>query len=136
MPPKGHLPKRNDSFTGFLITYSNGSKIFEKENYFSKRLNKKCATNWGEVDKSQISSIELLWRGESKARIDKAPSDLHDKELTAKDWFFSQRAYFDMVNRKTILISRNIGYIEDNIIHIISVVEDSGEVIRSIRAAS
>ena len=136
MPPKGRLPKRDKSFSGFLVTYENGSKIYEKENYYSKKLNKKCATNWPEIDKSKISSLELLWRGESKVTITRSPSELHKKELSAKDWFFSQRAYFDMTNRKTILISRNIGYVEDDIIHITSIMEKTGEISRSVRAVS
>lgn len=136
MPPKGILPRRDKSFTGFVVIYDNGSKIYEKENYFSKILNKKCATNWGEIDKSKISSLELHWRGECKASITKAPSDIHKNELSAKDWFFSHRGYLDMGTRKIRVISRNIGYIEDNILHITSIVEETGEILRSVRAAT
>ena len=135
MPPKGHLPKRDKFFTGFLITYESGSKIYEKENYFSKKLNKKCATNWAEIDKSKISSLELLWNGESKAIIHKKASDVHTKDLGASDWYFSHKAYLNMGDRKVVIISRNIGYIEDNILHITSVQEKTGEISMSVRAA-
>jgi len=135
MPLRGELFGKSDTFTGFVVTYDNGAKIYQKENYFSKKLNKKCATNWSEIDKSKISSIELYWKGESKARIDKAPSNFHKKELTAKDWFFSHRGYLDMGTRKIIVIARNIGFIEDNILHLITVIEHSGEISRSVRTA-
>lgn len=134
MPLKGQLQKDSDPFTGFLITYDNGSTIFEKLDYFSKKLKKKCATNWAEIDKSKISSMELLWKGCRKAIITKVPSEIHKHELTARDWFFSHKGYLDMGTRKIVIISRNIGYIEDNILYIISVMENSGEVIRSVRA--
>jgi hypothetical protein len=134
MPLKGPLQKDSDTFTGFIVTYHNGSTIFEKLDYFSKKLNKKCATNWAEIDKGKISSIELLWKGDRKAIISKSPSDIHKYELNAGDWFFSHKGYLDMGTRKIVIISRNIGYIEDNILYIISVMENSGEVLRSIRA--
>lgn len=136
MPQKEKLPRRDKSFTGFIVTYDNGAKVYEKENYLSKILNKKCATNWGEIDKSKISSLELYWRGECKVSITKSSSDIHKNELSAKDWFFSHRGYFDMGNRKINVIARNIGYIEDNIMHITSIVEETGEILRSVRAAT
>jgi len=126
---------RPDIFTGFIVIYDNGARVYEKENYFSKKLNKKCATNWAEIDKSKISSIELHWKGELKAFIDKAPSDSHKNELNANDWFFSHRGYLDMGTRKVNVIARNIGFIEDGMVHIITVIETSGETSRSVRVA-
>jgi len=136
MPLKEELLKRKESFTGFVIIYDDGSKIYEKENYFSKKLNKKCATNWAEIDKSKISSLELHWKGACKALINKIPTNDPVKKLEAKDWFFSHRGYQDMGTRKIKVISRNIGYINDNILYITSVLEDTGEITRSIRAAT
>lgn len=136
MPLREELLKRKESFTGFVITYSDGSKVYEKENYFSKRLNKKCATNWAEIDKSRISSLELFWNGTSKAIVHKVNTDDPEIKLEAKDWFFSHRGYLDMGTRKIKVISRNIGYIKDNILYITSIAEDTGEITRSIRAAT
>lgn len=135
MPLREELQKGNSPFTGFVVTYATGEKVYEKENYFSKKLNKKCATNWAEIDKSRVSSIELLWNGESKVKLNKAPDDIHKRELTAKDWFFSHKGYLDMGTKKIKLLARNIGYIEDSILHITSVAEDTGEIFRSVRAA-
>jgi hypothetical protein len=136
MPLREELLKRKESFTGFLVTYADGSKVYEKENYFSKRLNKKCATNWSEIDRSKISSLELLWNGANKAIINKVSTSDPEIRLEAKDWFFSHRGYLDMGTRKIKIISRNIGYIKDNILYITSIVEDTGEITRSIRAAT
>jgi hypothetical protein len=130
------LLKHNEPLTGFVVIYDKGNKIYEKENYFSKRLNKKCATNWAEIDKNKISSLELHWRGDCKATIYKVSSDTHSNILEAKDWFFSHRGYLNMGTRKIVIITRNIGYIENNILHITSVVEETGEILRTTRAAT
>jgi hypothetical protein len=136
MPLKEDLLKRTEPFTGFVIIYCNGNKIYEKENYFSKKLNKKCATNWAEIDKNKIASLELHWRGDCKATISKVPSDNHSNMIEANDWFFSHRGYLNMGTRKVVIIARNIGYIENNILHITSVVEETGEILRITRAAT
>lgn len=136
MPLRGDLHKHHESFTGFVVIYDNGSKVYEKENYFSKKLNKKCATNWTEIDKSKISTIELHWKGSCKATLSKGPSDTHKKALEAKDWFFSHGGYLDMGTQKVIVISRNIGFIEDNILYITSVEEKTGKVSITTRAAT
>lgn len=133
MLQKGELLKRDKDITGFVVTYEDGTRIVEKENYFSKRLDKKCATNWAEIDKSKIASLQLYWRGELMETIQKSPSETHSNELEAKDWFFSHKGYMDMASRSVKIISRNIGYTENNIIHITSVMEDTGEILRSTR---
>jgi hypothetical protein len=74
-------PRENKEFTGFVARYKNGATIYEKEDYFSKKLNKKCATNWEEVDKSKLASLELLWKGQSKIKIDKASCSMHKNDL-------------------------------------------------------
>jgi hypothetical protein len=134
MLQKGELLKRNNNVTGFVVTYEDGTKIIEKENYFSKKLNKKCATNWAEIDKSKIASLQIYWRGELMETIQKSPSDTHTNQLEANDWFFSHKGYMDMASRSVKIISRNIGFIENNILHITSIMEDTGEIIRSTRA--
>jgi hypothetical protein len=136
MHPKEKFLRDHNNFTGFVVTYNNGKKIYQKENYYSKNLNKRCNTNWAEIEKDKIEILELFWKGESKAKISKAPSEMHEDELSENDWFFSHNGYIDMGTRKIKVISRNIGYKIDKILHIISVIEDSGEIIRKVRAAS
>jgi hypothetical protein len=134
MSPKGVFQRKDGKdFTGFVVTYDNGNKIYEIEDYFSKKLNKKCATNWAEVDKSKITLLQLYWKGVLKETIHKTPDDIHKNELIAKNWFFSQKGYLDMGTRKIVVIARNIGYIEGDILHITSIIELTGEINRSVR---
>lgn len=127
MPLKDAADK---NFTGFVAHYSNGRTVFEKENYFSKKLSKKCATNWAEIDKEKLVRLELMWKGKIKAAISRTPDgDPHrSKEIGSGDWFFSQKGYFDLATHKVVVISRNIGYVDGNIAHITSVVEETGVV--------
>lgn len=126
-------PKENKKFTGFIAYYNNGARVYEKENFFSKKLDKKCATNWAEIDKKRLSALELVWNGKSKIKIKKESDSFHE-ELSPKDWFFSQNGYLDMGSRKVIVLARNIGYIKDNLIHITSVIENTGDIRKSIRS--
>lgn len=126
--------KPKESFTGFVAHYENGRKLYEKENYFSKKLNKKCATNWAEIDKSRLVKLELFWNGDLKAAVSKKPLKGKPLELSASDWFFSQKGYIDMGTKKMLVIARNIGYIEDGIAHITSVVEQTGIIQKYSRA--
>ena len=122
-----------NNFTGFVANYSNGAKVYEREDYFSKKLKKNCATNWVEIDKDKLSSLELVWKGVTKVKIDKAPCSVHKDLLRAEDWFFSQNGYMDMGTRKIVVLSRNIGFIEGNHIYITSVFEETGDIRKSIR---
>lgn len=126
----------NKNFTGFVAIYKNNKKIYEKENFYSKKLKKFLATNWLEVDKEKLEILQLYWKGQKKAEITKKPSDLHKNELKAEDWFFSQKGYFDINENKIKIISRNIGFKENNLLHIISVQEETGEVIFNVRILS
>jgi hypothetical protein len=136
MSPKE--PRGRKPFTGFIAYYANGRLIKERESFFSKKLNKDLATNWAEIDKEQLISLELVWRDEPKARIDKKPSSSgfnKSKEIAPANWFFSQKGYMNMGTRKIQVVARNIGYIDDGIINIISVVEETGVVLISRRKA-
>lgn len=126
VPP---LLKSSESFTGFVAHYTDGRRIYERENFFSDKLNRKCATNWTEVDRDRLAALELVWKGTVKARIDKIPTATSfntQKSLTPPDWFFSQKGYLDMGRRETIVIARNIGYKENGVLHIASVFEETG----------
>ena len=126
-------PRENKDFTGFVARYKNGATVYEKEDYFNKKLSKKCATNWGEVDKNKLVSLELLWKGQSKVKIEKASCSIHKNELNPEDWFFSQNGYMNLGNRKIVVLARNIGFIEEGHIYITSVIESSGNIQKSIR---
>lgn len=117
-------PKENSrlKFTGFVATYDSSRVIYEKENYFSKKLNKQCATNWQEIDKSKLTELNLLWNGEVKASITLDEFD----HIKPEDWYFSHSGYFDMGSNKIVVVSRNIGYRKDGVLNIFSVAEDTG----------
>jgi hypothetical protein len=123
---EGKENKKN--FTGFEVIYKNGKKIYEKNNYYSRKLKKKCATNWREIEKEKIKSLRLYWNGEIKVQIDKENNELH-KEIKSENWYFSHTGYFDTSINKIKIISRNIGYKEDNLLYLFKVMEDTGEVI-------
>jgi len=119
MPPRE--PEKN-KFTGFLAHYKDGSVVKEKNHYYSSKLKKECATNWHEIDKSQLVSLELLWGGESKIKI----SIEEYPAIKPSDWFFSHYEYFDLKNRNVIVISRNIGISKKDHKQIYSVHEETG----------
>jgi hypothetical protein len=103
--------------------------IHEREDFFSDKLSRKCATNWAEIDRDRLSALELSWHGAVKSRIDKIPTsasfNVH-KTMAPADWFFSQKGYFDMSTKKVVVIARNIGYRENGTLHIASVFEETG----------
>ena len=126
------------AFTGFIAYYDNGKVIKERESFFSKILNKNCATNWAELDKSKLIALELHWNNELKVRIDKNPHpDNFNKTtiITPERWLFSQKGYLDISSKKIVVIARCIGFIEDGIANITSVAEDTG-IISIIRKAA
>jgi hypothetical protein len=108
-------------YTGFIAYYKNKA-IKEKEYYFNKKLNKKCATNWIDIDKSKLIALELIWKNEQKIKIalEEYP------HIKPSDWFFSQYGYFDLKANRTIVVARNIGYIKDNLLIVYSVNEETG----------
>lgn len=128
--------KRVD-FTGFLATYSDGV-VYEKESFYSSKLKKHCATNWDEINKDKLVSLELYWRGVPKVKVCKNPDpkeNLGYTELEASQWFFSQTGSLDMAGHKVKVVSRNIGYKLNGICHISSVMEDTGVIRMHSRAA-
>lgn len=126
MPQKEQ--KENDNFSGFIAVYQNGKEVREKENYFSKKLDKKCATNWSEINKDKLVALRILWHGQEKMVIDKYPKnkEARYKELEPGDWFFSQSGIFDLSTHSIKVISRNIGFKKDGMYTIYSVEEDTG----------
>lgn len=123
------LRKNKKPFSGFIAYYSNGKVVHERENYFSRLRNKKCATNWGEIDKGALIKLELYWKDELKGFITKESlsNSFNPSPITSpNNWFFSQKGYFDLGSRNIIVVSRNIGYIADGVARVLSVLEDSG----------
>jgi len=128
MPPK-ELKSRKP-YTGFVAYYESGKIIKERESFYSKSLDKKCATNWAEIDKEKLIKLELIWQGQSKGFVSRAPSEqsFNKTAFTPQDWFFSQKGYYDLGSRQVSVIARNIGYVENGIINVLSVIENSGVV--------
>jgi hypothetical protein len=129
--------KNPKPFSGFVAYYDDGTIIKEREDFFSKKLTKKCSTNWAEIDRERLVKLELLWNDESKGFISKIPSEnsFNNCTINPQDWFFSQKGYFDLGGKKIIVVARNIGYVNSGILHIFSVVELTGFVQVSHRQA-
>jgi hypothetical protein len=123
--------KNQNKFTGFLAYYDDGKIVQEREDYFSKPLNKQCATNWAEINKDKLSALELIWQDQPKIKI-----DIKDyPHIKPADWFFTQSAYFEMKSRKLTIVARNIGFKKDNIIQVYSIEEATGTLSSSVRSA-
>jgi len=118
------LKELPNNFTGFLAEYKNGNTILEKNNYYSNKLKKKCATNWAEIDKSQLVALTMYWHGIAKVEI----SIEEYPDLNRDDWFFSHYGYYDMANRKTLVIARNIGLKMSDHLRVYSVSEETGDI--------
>jgi hypothetical protein len=112
----------SNNFTGFIATYFDGTVVEERLNVSGNKLERKCRTNWYEVDKEKLKKLELYWVGTLRASIDKEdhPTLSHD------DWYFSHTGYMDMKDRKVKVLTRNIGYKENGLLTILSVDEESG----------
>ena len=121
----------NKPFTGFVACYDDGKRIQERENFFSDKLNKQCSTNWAEICREKLSSMELLWNGISKIKIDK----INYPHIKPSDWYFSQTGYMDLISKNIVVVSRNIGYRKDGILNIFYVEENTGIVKSAQRAA-
>jgi hypothetical protein len=112
----------NKDFTGFLAEYDDGKLVREKNHFFSKLLDRQCATNWAEISLKKLVSLELFWKGDSKIKITK---DEHP-HIEHSDWFFSHSAVVDASSPTPKIISRNIGYREDGILYVFMVDESTG----------
>jgi hypothetical protein len=123
--------QKENKFTGFVAYYSAKKAVLEKENYLDKKTGQKKATNWSEIDKSKLNALELLWRGESKIKIDKKDHP----HIGPDDWFFTHTAYFDMAKQRITIVGRNIGYRKNGILQVYTVVEDTGILKSSVRNA-
>jgi hypothetical protein len=121
---------KKNKFTGFMAYYDHNESVPEKENYFSKSLNKHCATNWSEINKDKLVALSLYWNGEFIIKVAKADNP----EIAADTWFFSQTAYLDMKVGHAVVLSRNIGYKKkDGTTQIFSVEEATGRLTSNVR---
>jgi hypothetical protein len=125
--------QKENKFTGFIGHYDNKT-IVEKENFYSKKLNKRCATNWAEIDKNKLIALELLWQGKSIIKIDKE----NYPHIKPEDWFFTQTGIYNIKDKKIKdkkikVLARNIGYKKDNITQVYSVEEETGILRSSVR---
>lgn len=123
------MPQKENKFTGFRAYYNNNIIVKEKENYFSKKLQKNCATNWAEIDKNRLVTLELLWHGQTKIKIDMK----EHPHIKPEDWFFTHSGLYNMKSRSKTIIARNIGFKKNNIIQVYSVEEETGILRSSVR---
>lgn len=123
------MHQKENKFTGFVAHYGSKKTVLEKEDYLDKKTGQKKATNWSEIDKSKLTALELMWRGESKIKIDKKDYP----HIGPGDWFFTQTAYFDMTKQKIIVVGRNIGYKKDGVLQVYTVIEENGILKSSVR---
>lgn len=108
----------NSNFTGFKVTYPDGSFVLESPDNSVKGKR----TNWHTVDTDRIETLELFWGGISIVSIDKKDHP----EVSGDDWFFSHTGYTDIDSRDITVVSRNIGFREDGALTVFSVDENDG----------
>jgi len=106
-----------------IVHYEDGSEILEKNNFWSTKQNKRLATNWSEIPRKGISSLELFWKGISSIEIKKS-------EVQPEEWFFSHTGMIDLStgSDQPVTLSRNIGFIKDGVKNIYRVSEETGSV--------
>lgn len=118
-----------DTFTGLVAHYSEGSTVEEKNYFYSEKLQKRCATNWAELDLDQVVALELYFNGVSKVKVSKT----ENPDIGPQDWFFSHTGIADMTGGDPKTIQRNIGYKKDGLLYVSSVDEENGSVKVDIR---
>lgn len=118
-----------NNFTGLLVQYEDGTRIEEKNYFYSDKLKKECATNWAEINLDKIESLELHHSGFLKVKISKKDHPY----ITPSDWFFSHTGIADMGKTKPKTISRNIGYKKESLLYVSSVEEETGTLSVNIR---
>lgn len=116
-------------FNGLVAYYFDGTIIEEKNYFFSDKLNKRCATNWAELDMAQLESLELYFNGVSKAKVSKT----QNPDITPEDWFFSHTGIADMSGGDPKTVCRNIGYKNNGLLYKYSVDEETGSVVVDIK---
>jgi hypothetical protein len=119
----------SENLTGFLAKYKDGTTLEQKTFYFDEALNKECATNWHDVDKSKLSSLELFWKGSYKISVDLADNP----EMLPEDWFFSCTGTADISGSNPKIIARNIGFRKNGVLLVFTVDEETGNLHSSTR---
>lgn len=111
-----------ETFHGLVVYYEDGTYLLEKNHYFCPRQNKNLATNWSEIPKSNIESLELRWEGSPVIKLEAIDIE------GSYEWLFSHTGCVDMStgSTKPRVLSRNIGYIQDGVKKIYRVDEKTG----------
>jgi hypothetical protein len=107
--------------TGFVVTYEDGTQVFERD-YYKDNKGQRKATNWSEIDQTKIDTIELYWMGDSKVSLTR-------KEIDMEEWYFTCSGVADVANPdRPKVIARNIGYKSKGLLYLFTVEESSGTV--------
>lgn len=92
----------------------------EKNNFWSERHQKVSATNWLDIDKDRIKTLQLFWKG--KVRV-----SLCKEDCSPEKWWFSHTGSLQTSgDSRVVIVSRNIGYIREGRRYIYRVLEESG----------
>jgi hypothetical protein len=97
-------------FTGFkayCLIKKEGEKdkeivITEQNNFFDETLKRTCATNWHQVDKENLKTLELWWHDERKAIVEDKPKEF--------EWVFFHTGSMASSDPGPVIISRTVGY--------------------------
>lgn len=109
----------DNSHTGFIARYRDGTIIPEKNNFYDSQLKKICATNWHQINKEKLQRLELWWKGYCRAKID----NIHN----IKEWIFYHTAIYDSSMHKSVTLSRTIGYIDKSGAYTYTILESNGD---------
>jgi len=108
---------------GLKVVLLGGDVVWEKNNYWSDKFNRVLATNWSEIDKAQIKSLSLYWKGKLLICLDK-------DEVLPDTWLFSHTGMLQTGHSQNVqVLSRNIGFEKNGSRYLFKVIEESGSLI-------
>lgn len=115
------VSRTKECWHGLIATLDDGTEILEKNNYLHKEKGRVFATNWWEIPKKRIKSLELYHKGKSIVKLEK-------DQVQPEEWFFSHTATLNLGDQggRPTIVSRNIGFIKNGLKHVFRVIEKNG----------
>ena len=92
-------------FTGFKAYCLIDDKeviITEQDNFFDESLQRNCATNWHQVEKTKLKILELWWHDKRKAVVNEKSEEA--------EWVFFHTGSISSADPVPVVVSRTIGY--------------------------